>query len=359
MNENKVRADEPVGVREGEELDPVRLREFLSANLPGISGDIEVKQFPGGFSNLTYLVKTLSREMILRRPPFGKKAKTAHDMSREFKILTALKPLFRWCPEPLVYSEDESVMGSPFYIMERMKGVILRKNLPEGVVLAPAEARKLSENLIKVLAGLHSVDYRAAGLADFGKPEGYVERQVKGWSGRYIDARTEDAPAFDGVMRWLADKMPPESEKVSVIHNDYKYDNAVLSPDDLTEITGILDWEMATIGDPLMDLGCSLAYWVEKDDPQNLQMIRQMPTNVDGMLTRKEQVKLYGDLTGIHIGSFDFYYCFGLFRLAVIAQQIYYRYFHGQTKDQRFKMLIHAVKILEDAALKVIEKTDL
>jgi aminoglycoside phosphotransferase (APT) family kinase protein len=250
-------------------------------------------------------------------------------------------------------------MGCPFYIMERINGVILRKDLPAGMALNPKDARTLSENLVSVLCRLHSVDYNKAGLGDFGKPDGYVKRQVEGWSGRYRDAVTPDAPDFEKVMQWLQEKMPGESGITGIIHNDYKFDNAVLDPVNNTEIIGILDWEMATLGDPLMDLGASLAYWVEKDDPPSMQPIRQMPTNIDGMLTRKQQVDLYGELMGIKIDNFDFYYCFGLFRLAVIAQQIYYRFYNGQTKDQRFKSLIFAVKVLEQTALGVIAKSDL
>ena len=351
--------DRATSVRSGEELDAKRVLEYLKDNIPGLSGDIEIKQFPSGFSNLTYSVKVGTREMVLRRPPFGKKAKTAHDMGRENKILSALKPVFSYCPEPVVYTEDESIMGCPFYLMERIQGIILRKDLPEGMELNARDARTLSENLVTILCKLHSVDYTKAGLADFGKPDGYVRRQVEGWSGRYRDAKTPDAPDFEKVMQWLHDRMPGESGIVGIIHNDYKFDNAVLDPSNPTEIIGILDWEMATLGDPLMDLGSSLAYWVEKDDPAQMQPIRQMPTNVEGMLTRKEQVELYGELMGVKIDNFDFYYCFGLLRLAVIAQQIYYRFYNGQTKDERFRTLIFAIKILEATALKVIEKSDL
>ncbi len=351
--------DEPAVIRSGEELDSAKVLEFIKENIPGTGNEIEIKQFPSGFSNLTYLVKSGPREMILRRPPFGKKAKTAHDMSREYRILKALNPVFPYAPHPLVYSEDEAVMGSPFYLMERINGIILRKNLPDEISFTRDDARKLSENLISVLCRLHKVDYAKAGLADFGKPDGYVKRQVEGWSGRYRDARTSDAPDFEKVMQWLHDKMPGESGIVAIIHNDYKYDNAVLNPENPTEITGILDWEMATLGDPLMDLGSSLAYWIEKDDPPMMQAVRQMPTNIDGMLTRNDQVKLYADIMGINIDNFDFYYCFGLFRLAVIAQQIYYRFFHGQTKDERFRPLVSYVKILENTALTVIEKSEL
>jgi len=351
--------DEPVKIREGEELDPEKVRAFLIESIPGLKGDISIKQFPSGFSNLTYFITLGDREMVLRRPPFGKKAKTAHDMSREYRILSALKPYFPYCPEPLVYSEGSGVMDCPFYVMERIKGIIFRKDLPKGMTLDTNQARTLSTNLIRVLAELHNLDYVKAGLGDFGKPEGYVKRQIEGWSKRYRDARTPDAPDYEKVMQWLADKMQPDTDRPCLIHNDYKFDNAVLDASDPMKIIGILDWEMATVGDPFMDLGSSLAYWVEKDDPQQMQLIRMMPTNIEGMLTRKEQIKLYSELTKRPVDTFDFYYCFGLFRLAVIAQQIYYRFFHGQTKDQRFGMLIHAVKILEGTALEVMSKSNL
>jgi len=359
VTSTKIISDEPSPMREGEELNKGIIYDFIKSNISDIKGDIDIKQFPSGFSNLTYLIKIGEREMILRRPPFGKKAKTAHDMSREYRILKALKPFYNYCPEPLVYSEDENIMGSPFYIMERIKGIILRKDIPDGMNLTPKDARTLSDNSISVLHKLHSVDYAKAGLADFGKPAGYVKRQVDGWSNRYRDAKTPDAPDYEKVMEWLSIKTPGESGIVGIIHNDYKFDNTVLSLEDNTRIIGILDWEMATLGDPLMDLGSSLAYWIDKDDPPHMQMMRQMPTNLDGMLTRKEQVALYGSLAGIKIDNFDFYYCFGLFRLAVIAQQIYYRFYNGQTKDQRFKILIAFVKILEKVSLDVIEKSDL
>ena len=351
--------DEPVEVRSGEELDAKKVREYLLDGIPGLSGEIEIRQFPSGFSNLTYLVKIGEREMILRRPPAGKKAKTAHDMSREFRVLKNLKPYYRYCPEPLLYTEDESVMGCPFYVMERLKGIILRKNYPKGFTLSESDAGALCDRLVGVLVELHTLDYKKAGMEDFGKPAGYVRRQVEGWSGRYRDARTPDAPDFERVMEWLAEKMPAESPIVSVIHNDYKFDNVVLKAENPLEIIGVLDWEMTTIGDPLMDLGSSLAYWVDRDDPPNVQMIRMLPTTQPGMLTRDEIVRRYASLMGMEITNFDYYLCFGLFRLAVIAQQIYYRFYHGQTKDKRFEMLIFAVKILEESALGLMEKSEL
>jgi len=346
--------DQAKPIREGEELDWDKIGSFLRDNIPGLDGPLQVQQFPSGFSNLTYLLSVGDTDLVLRRPPFGRKAKTAHDMKREYRILQALKPVFPYCPNPLVYSDGDGVMDSPFYVMERIRGIILRANPPKGFTLSADQTRSLCENLVDVWAQLHSLDYHAIGLGDLGKPEGYVHRQVEGWSKRYRTARTDDAPDFEAVMQWLADHEPPDSDAPCLIHNDYKFDNVVLNPGNPLEIIGVLDWEMATIGDPLMDLGGSLAYWVDPSDSDQLQMMRQLPTHMDGMLTRREVVELYAAKTGRSIDSFDFYYCFGLFRLAVIAQQIYYRFYHGQTKDPRFQMLVFGVQILEQTARGVI-----
>jgi aminoglycoside phosphotransferase (APT) family kinase protein len=343
-------------IREGEEFDIRKMEPFLKDSVPGLEGDLAVEQFPGGHSNLTYLIRVGNRELVFRRPPFGRKAKTAHDMGREYRILKALRKAFPYCPEPLAYAEDESIIGCPFYIMERIRGIILRKNLPEGLAFKPAEAGVLCEKLIDVFVELHRVDYKKIGLEGFGKPQGYVQRQVGGWSERCRAARTPDAPDFEGVMAWLYKNMPPESPLVSVIHNDYRFDNVVLDPQDPFRIIGVLDWEMATIGDPLMDLGGALAYWVDRDDPPSMQAIRMVPTHLPGMFTRAELMRRYAECMGITLIHIDFYYCFGLFRLAVIALQIYYRFFHGQTKDERFKLMIVAVHVLEETARKVIEK---
>ena len=347
--------DRPAKVRQGEELDAKPVEKFLKDHMEGLEGTLEIAQFPSGFSNLTYMISVGETELVLRRPPFGTKAKTAHDMSREYRILSALHPVFPYAPKPFVYCEDTSIMGCPFYVMDHIQGIILRKDLPEGVEMSPEEARRLCENLIDLHCELHSVDYKEVGLENFGRPEGYIKRQVEGWSRRYLAAKTEDAPDFKRIMEWLVKNMPPETARPSIIHNDYKLDNLVLDPENPLRIIGILDWEMATIGDPLMDLGSSLAYWVQKDDAAELQSIRLMPTNIPGALTREELVARYAKKSGFSIDNFDFYFCFGLFRLAVIAQQIYYRYFHGQTRDERFKMLIFAVHILEKTATRVME----
>jgi aminoglycoside phosphotransferase (APT) family kinase protein len=338
--------DRAAQVRQGEELDAKRLEDFLRQSIPGLKGELKISQFPSGFSNLTYFLRVGQREMVLRRPPHGTKAKTAHDMGREYKVLTALHPVFPYCPRPLVYNEDPVVMGCPFYVMERIQGIILRRSLPPELGFGPAELERLTKRLVEVMAELHAVDYRSAGLGDFGKPQGYVRRQVEGWSKRFRAARTPDVPDGEAIMAWLDAEMPPESPTATVIHNDLKLDNVVLDPTDPLKIIGVLDWEMATLGDPLMDLACTLAYWVQGDDPTPLRHSASMITHLPGCLTRRQAVEYYGQLTGRVMERMDFYYCFGLFRLAVIAQQIYYRYYHGQTADQRFAVLGGLVGLL-------------
>jgi len=351
--------DKPREIREGEELDAAKVSAFLKDSIQDLTGDLTIRQFPSGFSNLTYLIAMGDTELVLRRPPLGTKAKTAHDMGREYNILKALWPVFPYCPKPLAYTEDTSIIGCPFYVMERLRGIIVRKNLPEGLSFTPDEARHLCKRLLDVHLELHSIDYKKIGLESFGKPEGYVERQITGWSKRYRRALTDDAPGSEDVMGWLAEKMPRDDDRPGIVHGDFRFDNVVLDEEDPMKIIGVLDWELATIGDPLMDLGSSLAYWVQNDDSPEMQLMRMMPSNMDGALTRDEIVKHYAEQAGRTIENYDFYYCFGLFRLAVIAQQIYYRYYHGQTKDDRFKILIYGVQALVKAARGIIEKSDL
>ena len=351
--------DSATAIRRGEELDLPALEKFLAENLPDYAGTLAVQQFPSGYSNLTYLLKVGDRKLVLRRPPFGTKAKSAHDMGREFRVLTGLRPSFPYCPEPLVYCQDESVLGSEFYLMSCIEGMIVRKDYPPELGMTPEQVRQQFFKLIDVMAELHSVDYKAAGLEELGKPEGYVERQVKGWSKRYRAARTDDAPDFESTMKWLLEKMPGDSGHVGVIHNDFKLDNVIWDSQDPMRLIGVLDWEMATLGDPLMDLGSTLGYWVEKGDPDFLRAGRLMPTDADGAPTRKEIVQRYSERTGYSMEHMDFYFCFGLFRLAVIAQQIYYRYYHGQTADQRFADCIHWVHGLERMCKELIEGSSL
>ena len=351
--------DQPTAIRAGEELDEPVIEAFLRDSIPRLRGKMHLLQFPGGNSNLTYCASFDNRELVLRRPPFGRKARTAHDMGREYRILSAIHGVFPYAPQPLCYTEDESIIGCPFYVMERIQGIILRTQVPPGIMESPRQVRAMFERFLEVMTELHALDYKAVGLENLGKPQGYVKRQVKGWNQRYRAARTPDAPDCEDIMAWLEEKMPPDTERPAIIHNDFKFDNMVLDKDDPMKIIGVLDWEMSTLGDPIMDLGCTLGYWVQKDDAPEARARAAMPTYFDGAPTRNELVQLYADLTGLKMENFDFYHCFGLFRLAGIAKQIYYRYYHGQTKDKRFKTMILGVAALDQAARGVIDQSDI
>jgi aminoglycoside phosphotransferase (APT) family kinase protein len=340
-------------IREGEELDVAAVDGYLKQHIQGLSGIPQVTQFPGGASNLTYQVSYAGRDLILRRPPFGKIPKSAHDMLREAGIMAALKPVFPYVPDILAQCSDHSVMGCDFYVMERLVGIIPRQNMPSEVALNTAQTRQLCLNVIDRLIELHQVDIEKAGLTSLGKGEGYVARQISGWSDRYRKAKTEDATDFEQVMQWLA-KHQPADVGSCLIHNDFRFDNVVLNPDNPFEVIGVLDWEMATIGDPLMDLGNTLAYWVQADDEPQFQLMRRQPTHLSGMLSRAEVVEYYLQKTNRSQTDFTFYEVYGLFRLAVIIQQIYYRYFHGHTQDKRFAGFAHAARYLEQRCLRMI-----
>jgi aminoglycoside phosphotransferase (APT) family kinase protein len=342
-------------VRPGEELDLPMLGAYLATHLPGVtaSDPLMVEQFPHGHSNLTYLVRAGGRELVLRRPPFGNRVKSAHDMGREYRILSRLCRVYEPAPCPLRFCEDEDVLGAPFYLMERRRGIILRKP-PADRPIPPETVRRLCESLVEGLVRLHGLDYEAAGLGDIGKPEGYVERQVTGWSRRYRDAQTDEVPALDRAADWLAANRPSESGS-ALIHNDYKFDNLVLDPDDLGRIVAVLDWEMATIGDPLMDLGTTLGYWIQADDPEPMKRFLAGPTALPGSLTRRELAEHYGCQAGRPIPDLLFYYVYGLFKIAVIAQQIYARYVRGATRDPRFAPLGAVVAALGESAGRAID----
>ncbi len=346
--------NETAPIRPGEELPLERLEAWLKEHLPEVAGPLLVEQFPAGHSNLTYLMRCGRNELVLRRPPFGNQVKSAHDMGREFRVLSRLSKVYSPAPRPYAFCDDETVIGAPFYVMERRRGLILRTHATSQLALDPDMARRLSASLIDQLARLHSIDYRAADLADLGKPEGYIERQVGGWSKRYEQARTGEVPEMDRVARWLSGHLPAES-RAAVIHNDYKYDNIVLSPDDPTRIVAVLDWEMATLGDPLMDLGTTLGYWIESGDPEPLRKTAFGPTAVPGSLTRRKLVARYEEQTGRPVPEPLFYYCFGLFKIAVIVQQIYARYVRGHTRDPRFARLGDLVGVLSRQAEAAIE----
>mgnify|MGYP000038016716 CR=1 FL=1 len=345
--------DQAKGIRKGEELDLPKLKLYLADRLAGFSGELEVSQFPSGFSNLTYLIKSDGKEYVLRRPPFGANIKGGHDMGREFKVLSLLKPVYPSVPSPILYCEDESVLGAEFYLMERVSGVILRGQPPKAIDLSPSLMRSISKSCIDNLASLHTMDLKTAGLADFGKPEGYTTRQVEGWIGRYYKAETDKIPAMDEVATWMKSNMPTE-QYVSFIHNDYKYDNLVLNPEKLDKIIAVLDWEMSTVGNPLMDLGTSLAYWAQADDSDALKPFSL--TWLPGNLNRAEFVECYAEKTGFDLSDQVFYYVFGAFKIGVIIQQIYARYKKGLTQDPRFANLIYSVMACSANARKALEK---
>jgi aminoglycoside phosphotransferase (APT) family kinase protein len=348
--------DKAKDIRKGEELDLSKLTNYLTDHLDGFSGSIEVSQFPSGFSNLTYLVKDGDQEYVLRRPPFGANIKGGHDMNREFKVLSALKPVYSKVPKPVLFCDDQTVMGADFYMMERVKGVILRSLPHKDLALTPTVMRSISEACIDNLADLHTMDLKAAGLTDFGKPDGYTQRQVEGWIGRYYKAETDQLESMNLVADWLQ-KNIPEQKYVSFIHNDYKYDNLVLNPEKLDEIIAVLDWEMSTVGNPLMDLGTSLAYWAQADDSEALKPFSL--TWLPGNYTRNELVERYAEKTGFDLKDQVFYYVFGAFKIGVIIQQIYARYKKGLTQDPRFANLIYAVKACGANAVKALERDEI
>ncbi len=351
--------DQAGQVRGENAFDPTHILPFLKSQIADLKdGPLELKQFQGGASNLTYLLRIGEREMILRRPPAGTKPKSGHDMGREFRVLKALSPHFP-CPRPLAYCTDETLIGATFYVMEKLNGVILRRDPPAEIRYTPEQARTLCINLLDTQIRLHTLDYKAIGLSDLGHPEGYVARQLSGWCDRFSKARTDDVPGCETVMDWLKQHAPDDSPRPAIIHNDYRFDNVVLDPRDSLSIIGVLDWEMCTLGDPLMDLGSSLAYWVQPGDAQPMQALRMQPSHLPGMLTRNEIVNYYGEKTGRTIGNYDFYYVFGMFRLAVIAQQIYYRWKLGQTKNPRYQAFGVFVSVLAQVSESVIQKSRL
>jgi len=349
-------AIDPAGaIRPGEELNVPAVDAWLKARVPSLEGVPEVTQYTGGASNWTYRLKYANRDFVLRRPPAGTKAKSAHDMAREFKVQQALKPAYPVVPDMVGLCQDPAVIGTDFYVMQRIEGLIPRKHLPRGLTLDKAQTRQLCLNVIDKLVELHSVDAVAAGLSSLGKGPGYPKRQIEGWSGRYEKAHTWNVLGFKHVRDWL-DANAPDDVATCVIHNDWRFDNVVLDAGEPTRVIGVLDWEMATLGDPLMDLGNTLAYWVHADDNFMLRMTRRQPTDLPGMLRREEVVEYYCDRMKLKPANWTFYEVYGLFRLAVIGQQIYYRYHHQQTRNPAFKNLWLLVNYLGLRCERLIRK---
>ena len=352
------RSDETIPIREGEDFDRERIARFMRENVPGVpEGPLEVEQFPSGRSNLTYLVRIGEWEAVLRRPPLGPVPPKAHDMQREAAILGKLHAAYPLAPLPYAVCTDTSLLGVPFYVMERRRGVVLDATFPPGVQPTPELCRDISYLVVDTLVQLHAIDWRAAGLADFGHPEGFLERQVRGWVERYDRARTDDIPQADPLMRWLEGHVPA-SQGATIIHNDFKLNNMLL---DLSgaepRIAGILDWEMSTIGDPLFDLAVSLSYWVTADDPPQLRLLMPTVVSTPGFISREDFMRRYAERSGRDLSTMHFHMTFAYFKLAVIIQQIYARWKRGQTQDARFVGFGMAVRGLIEYAAGMAEGT--
>jgi aminoglycoside phosphotransferase (APT) family kinase protein len=342
-------------IRAGEELNAANLAEFLRENLDVKSGEIEISQFPAGSSNLTYCVRVAEKEYVLRRPPFGNQVKSAHDMQREFDVLSKLAKVYQPAPEPLVYCADETVIGSDFYLMERRSGLIIRGKSPEILENSAELQKSVCESFIANLADLHALDYEKIGLGELGKPEGYTRRQVEGWTKRYFNAKTDEHAELEKAIEWLNENVP-ESGGAALVHNDYKFDNVMLDPENLTEIVAVLDWEMTTVGEPLMDLGTTLGYWMSKESGAELLNMPFNPRVLMENISRKELVEIYAEKSGRDVSNILFYYIFGTFKIAAIAQQIYFRFVKGFTKDARFANFNHFINALGKIAVDAVEK---
>ncbi len=346
--------DQAINIRKEELINLTSLKEYLSKEL-NINSSIEVLQFPSGFSNLTYLIKAGDNRLVLRRPPHGANIKSGHDMSREFKVLSKLKNHFNKVPNPVIFCDDKSVIGDEFYLMEKVEGVIfrgshLKSNFPKQNLISD-----LVSSFIQTFSEIHSLNYMEIGLNHFGKPEGYSQRQVQGWIRRYNNAKTNNFKEIEKTIDWLSNNLP-SSPKPCLIHNDFKFDNLMFEITKKIKINAVLDWEMSTIGDPLMDLGTSLGYWIHESDPDIIKKMNFNITHIKGMPSRHELVHMYGEVSGRSVKNILFYFVFGLFKIAGIIQQIYFRYKKGLTNDTRFSELNKGVELLGIMSHQAIQK---
>lgn len=337
---------ETIDVREGEDFDLEAVERELRKRIDGLpEGNLEVRQFPSGASNLTYLLEIGDWSGVLRRPPLGPVPPKAHDMGRESGILKMLEAAYPLAPKPYFFCDDESIIGAPFYVMERRVGIVLDDRFPEDVEPTEELCRGISRTVADTLVELHAVDPREAGLGDLGRPEGFLERQTHSWISRYEKAKTDEIGEVAPLTEWLAQDIP-ESPEPTIIHNDYKLNNLILNPEDLTEVRAVLDWEMATVGDPLFDLAVSLTYWIEPEDSDDLKRVLPTVTDTPGFMTRREFIDYYAKQSGRDLSDMHWHVVFGYFKLAVILQQIYARYQKGQTKDERFANFDTCVRTL-------------
>lgn len=360
--EPQASGDDVTAVRPGEELDEAKLEAYLRGVIPGLTGQMHVLQFPGGHANLTYCIRFgdpdgAAQEFVVRRPPLGPVAPKSHDMGREYKVLTALQGVFPAAPRAYALCEDPSILGATFIVMERCRGTVPRGEVPPDLDRVDDARRRMSWALVDTLADFHSVDYVAAGLADLGQPKGFAERQVEGWKGRFDAAKHEDLPDFYTHYEWLRENLP-QSAQSSLVHNDYKFDNTMFEHGNPDRIVAILDWDMTTLGDPLMDLGTLLAYWVEAND-SGLRAPGLALTAQPGFPTRGELAQRYAERRGIEVATIDWYEAFALWKIAVIIQQIYIRYVRGQTQDPRFKLMGTRVPYLVQLARDVSKRGSL
>lgn len=349
-------------VRAGEELDLAALDRYLREHLVEFDSrsPIEIAQFPGGHSNLTYLIRNGDREFVLRRPPVGPVAPTAHDMPREFKLLSVINPSFSLAPKPVLLCEDPSVIGVPFYLMERRRGFIVRFKVPSRIGEDLALRRRLSQTVVDTLVALHEVDIQSTGIVEIGRPAGFVARQVRGWADRWQRSKTGELAEMDQVIQWLVDRIPPDSDNATIVHNDFKLDNLMLADDDPSRVVAVLDWEMCTVGDRLVDVGLLLTYWTmqgagETSTDQNSSLLAV--TNGPGWMTRKEIIQRYETKTGRDLSRIAFYETFARFKVAVVIQQIYFRYVQGQTCDERFRNFDGLVRALTAEALELARRS--
>jgi aminoglycoside phosphotransferase (APT) family kinase protein len=329
---------ETIAVREDERFDEAKVAAYLRGKLPGSERPLAVSQFAGGHANLTYLLRYGEMEYVLRRPPLGPVAATAHDMGREYRVLSVLYEGYPLAPRAYVYCDDASVIGAPFFVMERRRGTVVRRAIPPefGGGGDPVKNRQISEVVIDALADLHSVDFRAVGLGDLGKPEGFMLRQIDGWTARYERAETKEVPVVAELAAWLREHLPP-APPPALLHNDWRLDNMMLDSSDPGRAVAVFDWDMCTVGDPFADLGTLLASWLEAGDGvANTGAAATMPSNVPGFMTRRDAVARYAARRHVDLSDIGYYYVFGLFKIAVVLQQIYVRYHRGQTKDERF-----------------------
>ena len=344
-------------IRQSEQLNWPALEAYLREQLPGkidAASPMIVEQFPGGHSNLTYLLRFGSREFAMRRPPFGPVPPRAHDMARECRILAALNPFYPLAPKPFLLCEDVSIIGSTFYVMERRSGLVIRQNEPPEVANQPDLRRRVSAAVIDALADLHLIDVYSHGLASLGKPPGFVERQVRGWSQRWEGAKTSEQPEMDKLSKWLVDRLPTDVATPTFLHGDYKLDNIMLDAEDVGRLVAVFDWEMSAVGDPLVDLGILLAYWVHTADISQGDSLSSV-TRLTGWYTRSEILEHYTRRTGHDLSAIVFYEVFAVFKLAVVLQQIFYRYHRGQTDDARFAKLDRHVQRLAEIATRLTE----